>query len=645
MRGRNNHILTICLLLSFGFFGGAEERFIIYQSAGEILAPPVTFLHTVPEIDGHLDPGLVSLPQRAFNYCIKYSESVSEHPISYRMGYNGSFLYIHVTVEARRLIVRDRAYQNGDGILLVLNKPKKGGGTPDEFCVLGFAPRGKNLPRWSFMWNKNGDWPFSPLGPKTQFVARQDENLLKFEILLPWSEVHPFHPWLTDTVGFNLIFTKAEGETGSCGYMLAVDEAAKNLQFSDHLIMGFEKPKLTAGTQTHVVLTRSHIRQGEKIQLRTVSLAGSPTMGMLRIAVFSGEGNWLDINRFNLKSGPGPATDTFELETSGLLPGGYRVGWNALPEGTSDYINLTIFPPFETDVLQKRISNLTNKVSAGTVTTLQFMVADLAAQSGRLKPSDTSGRLRTRMQKFFNLLRAAEAGRDEIAARRGYVRRAYQSVVDQTLQPYTVKVPADYNPEKRYPAIVFLHGSDRDDQAVKQHGYVGKEGFFIIAPNGRGPQTCYTVAHAQEDIQEAIRDALKNYSIDGKKLILAGFSMGGYGAYRTYYETPEKYLGVAVFSGDPNLGNQYISGDKHPNFLRDEYLSHFKGARIAIFHGRKDRNCPFELTEQVVDKLRKLGVAVEYHIDDTVGHSPPRQKKIQAAYQNWLSRCIELSEK
>ena len=53
----------------------------------------------------------------------------------------------------------------------------------------------------------------------------------------------------------------------------------------------------------------------------------------------------------------------------------------------------------------------------------------------------------------------------------------------------------------------------------------------------------------QEDIREAIADVCRHYPIDRSNIVLAGFSMGGYGVYRTHYETPGMYKALAVFCG------------------------------------------------------------------------------------------------
>lgn len=285
---------------------------------------------------------------------------------------------------------------------------------------------------------------------------------------------------------------------------------------------------------------------------------------------------------------------------------------------------------------------LSGKIPDGSVTTMEFNSKGILEQKRELRTSDSCPDLRKRIESFFEDLELAEQGNDPLAEKRGYVRRAFRSAIDDTLQPYTIRIPDNYDKARKYAAIVFLHGSDSDDTAVERHDYyLAKGDVFVIAPNGRGPRTAYTVDHAHEDIGEAISDALENYNIDEDRLILAGYSMGGYGAYRTFYETPDRYKGVAVFSGHPSLAEEYFPGMEHPDFLQEAYLAEFSGSNFIIFHGRKDRNTQFELTDEFVEKLKNSGVDVQYFIDENVGHRPPKDKEILASYHQWLADTVE----
>jgi len=160
-----------------------------------------------------------------------------------------------------------------------------------------------------------------------------------------------------------------------------------------------------------------------------------------------------------------------------------------------------------------------------------------------------------------------------------------------------------------------------------------------VAPRGRGPSNGWTRDHAQEDIEEAVAAVIRSYPIDEKRVVLTGFSMGGYGVYRTFFEHPERYRALAVFSGHPNLGEEYFPGQGHPNFLEERNLDQFKGLPIFIFHGLEDRNCPFAVTKELVGKLERSGAKVELVTEAGAGHQRPGVEAL-ARYREWLRRSV-----
>jgi predicted esterase len=211
------------------------------------------------------------------------------------------------------------------------------------------------------------------------------------------------------------------------------------------------------------------------------------------------------------------------------------------------------------------------------------------------------------------------------------------SRIDNTLQPYAVRIPAGYEPKaaKKYPLIVYLHGSASDETNLAGVDYLGNGEFIELAPRGRGPSNAFSRDHAQEDIEEAIAAVIESYPIDETRVILTGFSMGGYGVYRTFYEYPTRYRALAVFSGQPDLASRYFPGEDHPNFLEDKNLGKFKGVPIYIFHGREDRNCPFTITQELAAKLERAGARVELVTEAGAGHQRPGPEAL-ARYHQWL---------
>jgi predicted esterase len=118
----------------------------------------------------------------------------------------------------------------------------------------------------------------------------------------------------------------------------------------------------------------------------------------------------------------------------------------------------------------------------------------------------------------------------------GTLARGFFSSIDGSPQPIGLEVPSDLDWSKPVALTVWLHG--RGDKATDMHfiaEHLHKAGQLqpgigiILHPFGR---QCLGFQLAGEtDVLEAIEAVKRLYKIDEKRIVLAGFSMGGAGAW------------------------------------------------------------------------------------------------------------------
>jgi predicted esterase len=646
----------IVLLAGFFCASGTEARPLPTQE-GEpqvkmlalpqpVLDPPIAFLEKEPAVDGRLDEELSGLARRSFAVLAKMNPANPDTQADYRLGYGSDFLYLFVEVEAEQLVCRDRGYQNGDGFILVLNRPLPNNAESPELFMLGYHPTGKpQRPFAQMVWKRNDDWLFSPLGERSLFCVTADGKRIGFETLLRWEDVHPYHPWLSEGIGFNLILAKAVGETDVNYLAVSAKPAPGAEAFNAYSRLAFARPVVASGLQSAAVLERGHLLPGEPLPVKIAAVSSSPVTEELSFVFMSGEGMRVSRQAVSVDVAAGVSVHDAVLDISDLTTGGYTVRWESRQNRGAGTIGLTMLPPFDAAAKEAECRGVENRLSSGSVQTIRFLLAEIEAQRAKLRPYDTCAGLRARLERVDTLLRAAASGDDRLAKQRGLLRRAFQSHVDGTLQPYTVFVPADLEPGKKYAAMVYLHGSDSDDQsisvAMRAFPWLFLDDVFIITPYGRGPSNAFSRDNAQEDIREAVADALREYPIDSRRLVLTGFSMGGYGVYRTLYENPKMYVAASVFSGHPELAGKYAPGVDSPDFRRPEFLKPLRGANIAVIHGGRDRNCPVELTVDLVARMKRSGLTVHFLLDREAGHEPPRDPAIIEEYRRWLEAAIK----
>lgn len=610
------------------------------SNARELPGPPVTFLEHTPEIDGQLDLGLRIIPEREFSRIIGTNDRSRAADATYRLAYGAEFLYVYIEIEADTIISRDRAYQNGDGFHLAITAPRYGGRRTDEFYVLGFSPQADLARSWQrkFVWYHNVDLSMTRLRD-AEFETHIKDGTVGMEALIPWSELYPYHPWISDAIGFNLCYVQAVGSEDKIYHFVVPDRYFQSEQSNRrYAVLRFEEPRLSDGWQCYATLEKNHLFWGDSVIANIALIAAEPQIVDIRFRLTSGEGDPLMPSVVNLKAGRGLEQKTFFLGMESLDPGGYRVNWSPRSDRFDHDIGMTVLPDIDPADLINRVGKLTFDLSRGSWNTILFKADKLKDDLQALRPYETAADIRFAIYDLLAIIEAAEDGRDILAERTGIFRRAYLSEVDNTFQPYSVHIPESFDRTRTYPLFVFLHGSGQDDRGALEADWT-KGDFIELAPSGRGTSNCYTVDNAQDDIREAINDVIANYPIDTNRIVLAGFSMGGYGVYRTFYEMPERFRALAVFSGIPDLADKWLERGEHPNFFHPKYLEPFENVEMFIFHGRQDRNAPYEDTERLVSLLREHGAEVRFVVEEDKGHQFPGHETM-GAYYDWLYHVI-----
>lgn len=653
LTGRFQYCVRLAMLLGLCFGVSAQEK--TAPPAGPqvkrlavspvVPQPAVDFLAEEPVIDGRLDEKVQALPRRPFAFQVKMNSASPDTAADFRLAYGAGFLYVFIEVQSDPLICRDRGYQNGDGFILFLGRPGPDGQPAEESYLLGYHPTGRpERPFAQMVWRRNQDWPFSPLGERSAFHVLAEEGRIGFEALLRWEDVPPHHPWLSDDLGFNLVLAKAYGQTDVNYLTVSLKPVPGSEAFETYSRLTFSPATPASGVQSAVVLERHHLTAGQKLRVRIAAASAAPGPEQLNFSFWSGEGVRLLSQAVSLDLKQGFSVGEAILDTSGLAAGGYSLRWESRARASFGRAGITVLPPFDAAAGEKELSDAASRISPGSAHTIRFLLAEIARGLSRQTPADTCPALRAEMERVDRLLRAAARGDDVLAKQSGFLRRAFLSPLDNTLQPYTIFVPENLESGRKYPALVFLHGSDSDDQSIIKtrlaYPSLFPEKIFIVAPFGRGPSNAYTRDHAQEDIRQAVADALLHYPIDPSRLVLAGFSMGGYGVYRTVYENPKMYAAAAVFSGHPAMGGQYAPGGSHPDFLRPEFREPWRGMNLAVIHGGRDRNCPVELTQELVKAMKAQGIPVHFFLDEGAGHEMPRDPAVIQAYLNWLKAAL-----
>ncbi|MBN2449333.1 MAG: prolyl oligopeptidase family serine peptidase [Lentisphaeria bacterium] len=218
---------------------------------------------------------------------------------------------------------------------------------------------------------------------------------------------------------------------------------------------------------------------------------------------------------------------------------------------------------------------------------------------------------------------------------------AYLSCNDRTAQPYYVYLPRAYDPAKKWPMLVFLHGyvpsiSVLDPWILGEDSYetADRNGFILLTPYGRRNTDFQGVGEV--DVFEATREAVALYSVDPERIHLTGVSMGGAGCYYIGLRRPGLYAAFTAMDAQSDMHTWW------PLILRDwpadradllpfrrwlvewdnpvDLAMNARNQRFFILHGENDPLVSAEQSRTFVKLVRDLGVTIDYYEVPDAGH-------------------------
>jgi len=173
------------------------------------------------------------------------------------------------------------------------------------------------------------------------------------------------------------------------------------------------------------------------------------------------------------------------------------------------------------------------------------------------------------------------------------------SIAEQVL----IALPASYPNRESWPLVVFLHGSgDRgiDPTKVRDCGVLRRGLPAIVI----APQCLPSIGWEPDAIAGLVEHVSSKYRVDRNRLYLIGYSMGGYGTWRTAVSYPKLFAAIVPIcgGGDPQQAKEIIN------------------VPVWAFHGEKDDVVPVAASQRMIDAIQHLGGHPKLTIIPDGGH-------------------------
>ncbi len=249
----------------------------------------------------------------------------------------------------------------------------------------------------------------------------------------------------------------------------------------------------------------------------------------------------------------------------------------------------------------------------------------------------------------------------------GFKVLGFYSKIDDSPQPYGVEIPKGLAEDeyvateapgfdcgrKQPPLCIWLH--DRDEMltdlrfvhsrlTAKRPGMIQPKGMIVVHPFGR---YCNGWKFAGEaDVMECMEDALMLFKADWDKVVLAGFGMGGSGAWHLGAHHASRWAGVHAGAGFVDVEHAVDTAPDKPapwyeQKLRGMYdvpgcARNFLNLPLICYNGELDPQR--RSTEYMLKVLEKEGLHPAHLIGPGMGHAYDRASIKQV--QTWMETAV-----
>ena len=216
---------------------------------------------------------------------------------------------------------------------------------------------------------------------------------------------------------------------------------------------------------------------------------------------------------------------------------------------------------------------------------------------------------------------------------------------------YRILFPENFDPSKKYPLVVFLHGSgERGADNEKQLIHGGKlflterfrkdfpaivvfpqcssDSFWANVEFGSGVSGKRTFNFAKggkpTKAMRALLGMLEHMKdrpfVDKKMVYIGGLSMGGMGTYELMRRKRRMFAAAFAICGGDDIAN----------------VRKYKNTPLWIFHGEKDDVVPVGLSTDIADQLRVLGVTPKITLYPNDNHNSWDSAFAEPELLSWL---------
>lgn len=289
------------------------------------------------------------------------------------------------------------------------------------------------------------------------------------------------------------------------------------------------------------------------------------------------------------------------------------------------------------------------------------MLAELVEHRLGSKADEAKGnpweKIHSPLMEFEELKLENEGGQSRVRPG-GLARFAYVDELDGSPQFCRAYLPENYDPARKWPLVVNLHGSHPQNPP-----YVGwwnvdtrhpgpnlalpsGQGYVLLEPHGRGNNEYQYFGISENDLLRGLDEARRRFNIDPDRIYLIGSSMGGWGAWKFASRHPDLFAALEPIFGGSDYHAEMtdaalsrldaaarFQAEKRSSWAMAENLMHLP---IYVQHGDADKSVNVDFSRWGVRFLQRWGYDLRYREYPGRGHEDMIDGASAARNMEWL---------
>lgn len=193
---------------------------------------------------------------------------------------------------------------------------------------------------------------------------------------------------------------------------------------------------------------------------------------------------------------------------------------------------------------------------------------------------------------------------------------------EETVEPqFKVTLPKNYDADKAAPLIVALHhfSGNMDTTTDRWKKAASDVGAILLTPQGTVKmgdgvyQWGRDIDTIERNVMKAIDQVMDKHKVDQKKIVLAGYSQGGWATWAIAAHNPDTFRGIIP-----------VCGSVFPDTMKDLESDDVGHLRAWIMVGGEENADIIDANKKAEKLLKKAGAKVHLAIYEGVGHNYPK---------------------